>query len=532
MLAPDGNIDTDSDGMTNAEECAFRTNADDKDSDNDGFSDYDEVYIYLTDPLRKNESATITENNTTILCPGEIKEPDSSILGIEDPEMGVIGGGGTTTNPNYQGILYYDYKGELIPSLISYKLDFTHFNSSNKIYHQDLAVASSIASAIAYSDTYISISSGGTLTTTKTNDVKDWMEFHGFDHCVNIDLNDKEKYDYNDCHMTQMYVGHKERTINGVTDNIVCVIIRGTNGTLDEWQSNFDVGSTAETPRHNEWTDGTNHRGFDITANRLNDQLKDYLDLYCSGTDIKLWITGHSRGGALANVLADKRIAAGYTVYCYTFASPTTTVYGGAHQSKYDCIFNIINEDDLVPQLPLSTWNFRRYGIDKTMSVEDSCAGEWDRLVSNALTYTSRPTSMQNTVSALQGVSSSRENCYVYRTDTSGYHSITKTTADSRDTALNGQLNLYQSISANLYRVETSNATLSYTARIYQTPGFFMQVLAAVRGGKLTQGTFLALNVAPYLETAKASISWLTFINGTDHPHFTQSYYLLATKIT
>ena len=79
------------------------------------------------------------------------------------------------------------------------------------------------------------------------------------------------------------------------------------------------------------------------------------------------WITGHSRGAAISNLLSQKITTYGdYTnpeLYTYAFATPN------AVQSKSDIlplegVFNVVNQDDLVPDLPLSAagWDYKKYG--------------------------------------------------------------------------------------------------------------------------------------------------------------------------
>ena len=54
-------------------------------------------------------------------------------------------------------------------------------------------------------------------------------------------------------------------------------------------------------------------------------------------------------------------------VYAYTFASPATTLNAQAHDARYANIFNIANPSDIMPYLPLRTWGYERYGIDKAL---------------------------------------------------------------------------------------------------------------------------------------------------------------------
>ena len=77
---------------------------------------------------------------------------------------------------------------------------------------------------------------------------------------------------------------------------------------------------------------------------------------------MKIWITGFSRGGAVANVTAAKCTDSGrfQDVYAYTFAAPRTTRQPG----NYRNIFNIIRKNDPVPKVPLADWTYQRYGVD------------------------------------------------------------------------------------------------------------------------------------------------------------------------
>ena len=70
-----------------------------------------------------------------------------------------------------------------------------------------------------------------------------------------------------------------------------------------------------------------------------------------------------------------------------------------------------------------------------------------------------------------------------------------------------------------------------YKCKIYQNPAFLMQLLAAYQGQQINKTSFLRINVASYLEQAKSKIVSAA-IGGMEHPHFVESYYLLATKLT
>ncbi|MBQ3264542.1 MAG: hypothetical protein IJH07_02065 [Ruminococcus sp.] len=135
----------------------------------------------------------------------------------------------------------------------------------------------------------------------------------------------------------------------------LAVVLRGTTG--DEWYSNFDVGYTAE------------HSGFAKAADYAEQKIGDYVFTRAIGMEPEFFITGYSRGGAVANILA-KRLCDRYGlehVCAYTFASPCTTI--SRRTNSYACIFNLVRQEDFFTRLPLENWGYTRYG--KTVSLSD-----------------------------------------------------------------------------------------------------------------------------------------------------------------
>ena len=129
---------------------------------------------------------------------------------------------------------------------------------------------------------------------------------------------------------------------------IACMVCGGNYG--KEWASNLTVGT------------GTESQGFAEAAHTVEAALDAYLQEHPAEGTLKLWITGHSRGAAVANITAADCTDSGryQDVYAYCFATPRTT----REPRDYRNIFNIIGKDDPVPKIPLADWGFRRYGID------------------------------------------------------------------------------------------------------------------------------------------------------------------------
>ncbi len=146
---------------------------------------------------------------------------------------------------------------------------------------------------------------------------------------------------------------------------IVAVWVKGTSNDY-EWVSNWNLGKKNV------------HSGFIKAEKMMNKGIKSYLrskniSLSSNGR-VKLWITGHSRGAAIANLYAERmnNIVGKENVYAYTFASPR--VSKSAKKSGYENIFNYCNPGDFVTEVAPRGWGYDRYGIDKPLPLEEESA--------------------------------------------------------------------------------------------------------------------------------------------------------------
>lgn len=426
-------------------------------------------------------------------------------------------------------IRHTKYPKDTITANVSYNMDYRWFFNSPSTYNQKLAVTSSLIAVNIYENNRMDITSGGSLTTANNTSMVNWMNFHGMKDVANYDLSKS----YSDNDVSQMFVGHRAVTYNNTTKEIVCVVVRGTNGTLKEWSSNFDMGSSLY--MYDGWKNRANHKGFDISANRLLTNLDSYIAKNCKGSsNVAIWIAGHSRGAGIANIMAANLIDGGKTVYTYTFAAPNTTT--ATNSTKYNSIFNIINTDDFVPKLPVSAWGFRRYGIVKSASVESSYSSSWATLTGLSK-YKPGTLGQDVTVNMLAGISKTRNNCYEFPSVSTEIVQKWFSTAAGRDGALNTLVTkTYKSNMEGTYKTSlTSNPTDPnggrYGYAVLQSPAFLMQGVAAVMGGAMDNTVFAGMDVAPYLERAKWTLGASSVI-GIDHAHYNESYYLLATKLS
>lgn len=168
-------------------------------------------------------------------------------------------------------------------------------------------------------------------------------------------------------HSIGVVAAQKQIVDDGEDYTLIAVVVRG-GGYYSEWGGNFVIGNSG------------NHVGFDVAKEEALSFLKSYIGKYVVDTDstspknLKLWIVGFSRGGAVANMvagsinnnplLADSKYinpVEKEDLFCYTFEAPQ-----GVHEStktgSHENIHNVINLNDLVPLVAPFAWGFSRYG--------------------------------------------------------------------------------------------------------------------------------------------------------------------------
>ena len=151
------------------------------------------------------------------------------------------------------------------------------------------------------------------------------------------------------------------------TDSILFVTIRGTPAGANEWISNLNINSG---DIYGQAGDETSlHEGFLKATVLVQEIVRKYIeDEKLSHTETKVLITGHSRGAAVANLLAAKFAVDGDfspdNMFTYTFAAPNVTTALNTDSPQFDFIWNIVNAEDIVPTVPpnRNEWKFTKYG--------------------------------------------------------------------------------------------------------------------------------------------------------------------------
>lgn len=151
--------------------------------------------------------------------------------------------------------------------------------------------------------------------------------------------------------------------VNGKKFDLWGLFVRGTPGSA-EWYSNFDPGS------------GDMHHGFDTAAREVYEDFNKLVST--SSRPTKMWIAGHSRGAAVANIVAKKmslqvNVDSG-TIYAYTFACPNVV----RNSNDYEAfIHNFNNFGDLVTQVPPKVeWGYHQFGLEYGLGRSDGNAVE------------------------------------------------------------------------------------------------------------------------------------------------------------
>ncbi|MCR4926734.1 MAG: hypothetical protein K5927_02050 [Lachnospiraceae bacterium] len=196
---------------------------------------------------------------------------------------------------------------------------------------------------------------------------------------------------------TGVAVGSRTIKAGGKTYTLLAIIPRSA-GYRQEWAGNFNVG------------DNGFHEGFKSARDEVLRYVKSYIKTNNISGNIKVWTAGHSRGGAIANMVGGFFAGGGIgyfgsdvsitpeDVYCYTFATPNTVKPGASNsvllsvegergaKYPYDTPMDaaISNEAgtldpsaeqfkgirsytadyDLISLLPPATWNFTTYGLN------------------------------------------------------------------------------------------------------------------------------------------------------------------------
>ena len=456
-------------------------------------------------------------------------EVDTDFDGIDDTYD-------TNANDNrFGGTMYYDDGSN--KANVSFCVDYSLFFENNNVYYNDLSKLAVLYASDIYSGCYVEVNQG---VTGGTDEATSFGKLFGMQDAEDIHIRASE-YAVDKDDLTEFFVGHRTIYRNGQKKELVIMSVRGTNSTNAEWSSNFDVGANTDDYynamgfEHPHWKDLDNHKGFDVTMNRVLEKFADYekrhgLDQMSNKV---ILITGHSRGAGIANLLgAHFEDRADYKSYTYTFAAPYATTHTNA--GTYRTVFNVVNSDDLIPYLPLTEWGFRKYGVTYTISVHDlyedsNWFGNKEGTFEWLCGYDYNDNGgIAGALEAFNKLATNREQLYVLDTTSDGYCNIgnashwSQSAAEKRKAELEAEL---ESVKLNRFvSIGVRQSGLMWIAEVNYCPAYLMQNLANMAS---STGPLTGYDVKGKYASAKSAFI-TCFINGMVHPHQQVTYYLMT----
>lgn len=260
------------------------------------------------------------------------------------------------------GTFRYPGKGRDYSSVYYY--DNNYFSGSSDTYNPHLATMSLCLELSAWASEDV-----GDSYANKSINAQNLLTEIGFsDFETNYGFKEKPTKD-----SIGAVAANKKITVNKKEYTLIALAVRG-GGYESEWASNFTIGE-----------DGF-HQGFTQARNQVLAFLKDYISRNDISGDIKLWITGYSRGAATANMVAGAiNEGEGFTnctlqpsdMYAYTFETPAGALKSDIDNNRNRNIFNIINSSDLVTKVAPARWSFVRYGVDRLLPSKPLSNDKW-----------------------------------------------------------------------------------------------------------------------------------------------------------
>lgn len=152
-------------------------------------------------------------------------------------------------------------------------------------------------------------------------------------------------------------------------NDVFVAVIRGSFS-AGEWGSAFDPGEDSGayailTGEHPDWEHRHIFKGMDVAAKRAMKAIEDFIAKNDRPEKANsILITGHSRGGAVANLVGENfGNRKDFRAYTYTFNAPASV----PEEENYPCtgIFNLFDAGDFYTEtMPFAGTDYVRYGTD------------------------------------------------------------------------------------------------------------------------------------------------------------------------
>ena len=168
-------------------------------------------------------------------------------------------------------------------------------------------------------------------------------------------------------------------------DDILVLSYRGTEKNLADWLRNLRISSI----RH-EW--GRVHRGFDKGLSVAWDSVRQAFEDARHNQKQRIWITGHSLGGALATLAAAALQPTVDISGIHTFGQPRTANgrFGARFDREFaDKFFRYVNDRDIVTRIPPGYSHFgtlRKFDKNGDLEFQSNTESLGDQIEEPALT--------------------------------------------------------------------------------------------------------------------------------------------------
>lgn len=236
----------------------------------------------------------------------------------------------------------------------------SYFLGSSRQRNPALAHASMALSAAAYSQEYILFA----------------LQNMGFEDVTTYNYDEGAQWEENPIAFT---LARKLISLGGKRKDLFVIVIRGTpTSSKAEWDSNKAYSPFGELFDFK--FDAEEHAGFEIAKGKVQAAFRDYYK-QAAGSDYAapfmdtdmsnnvLWICGHSRGAAVANLICAEFSKLSYApnekTFAYCFACPQVIAAGKFNAALDVTAWNYINAGDLVTCVPPL---YKRFGKDVVVS--------------------------------------------------------------------------------------------------------------------------------------------------------------------
>ena len=159
---------------------------------------------------------------------------------------------------------------------------------------------------------------------------------------------------------------HKEIPSDDGSFHLLAITIR-SGAYESEWASNLTTGTEGDA------------KGMSDSASTVYEDLLSYIQKQGYQGKTKFWLSGYSRGGSVANLLAGKildaleegsfpsKVTSGRKdiyAYCFEPIACALADHVDVHDARYQGVKNLLNFNDPMPHIIPARWGFGRFGED------------------------------------------------------------------------------------------------------------------------------------------------------------------------